>query len=1041
MAAAALGIAGQVAFGPIGAIVGTVVGSLVDQLFLFPLLFSEDTTIPGVGSIDVNYADEGTPGAFAYGSRNRIAAQVILASAPFSKSGSTGGGKRGEVTTITWLSDIVYAITFNPLQGIERVDFDSQIAYQASPNYVVSYTINFIDSHFFSVDSVVIWEDVSGGAGTLWTLRAWEASWENKKTGGINGGPQDAPGLALFAPGRDVVVTWSTAGNPPLIVGPGHSPWVGTESLKVVESRITGVSQLNGVANTRLSIDMMPWVRQLPVTSIGGGQTWGGVSGGFYQTGRYLNAPGSGPFGTAPPQIGGTEVPFQPIVPGPSPPASWTFSQQGNPFVVPQFSEDINTYPAGGPTQQNELYIQRKGGASRTPALPSISTIGVHKGNISSRGNRVPVATCFANEAYTRDSAGIPQGPERQMIYMLQRVLFDHAQLTSVLVDLSKIVTNEVVLGLNFTGDGEAARPLSQLLMYGDLKVADYAGALHFIERAQREVFPVPHEALDGRPFGSPLGRKIKLRNAEQIEKPRRVHLKFINADADLQDGDVIAVRDTVSGLGPAGQAASDDAVRQFKIDVAMTRATARQKASRLIRDAHEMQRAGSVRMPFYSPRGDRRRRHNQALQITETDVMRLDTNASMTGTLHQGQPFYLLVQRVDIGADLLCEYEILAMPDDPTSVPVSTLDPTEPENPENQIHQIEMAAQPAFALEVLDMGPLLDRHAREPGVYLAYARRGDGSSPNGTLVQGVGNGTTFEQLEPATAPSTIAVLIRGVRRHHVVGVIDWTNALDVETLAGDHDAPFATVTEAELYSGRNMLAWSTPSGRWEVLQYLRATDLSNPDGDGQSTSRRWRLEGLRRGLRGTDQLCALHERGDRIVALDPARLHFHPVDMATAGRRRTFAVLPAFRAWGLDPVTGVDLALRSSLPLAPANARAERQSNGDVVISGVRRARGTYRMLGTEPAPLVETTESYDFVLGSRTINGATLPLTYTAAMQASDGTTDAEWTGALYQRDAVRGRGDAAFVRPGAVASGWQDEDSTDTLTDEAGNRILLV
>jgi len=137
--------------------------------------------------------------------------------------------------------------------------------------------------------------------------------------------------------------------------------------------------------------------------------------------------------------------------------------------------------------------------------------------------------------------------------------------------------------------------------------------------------------------------------------------------------------------------------------------------------------------------------------------------------------------------------------------------------------------------------------------------------------------------------------------------------------------------------------------------------------------------------------------------------MHFHEFDTNLVGLTRRYMVAHSMA----DPSHSASVTVQgySSLSLPVTSLVAWRKSNGDIVFTWKRRTRARYRTFGTQSAPLMESTESYDVVIDlgtDRTINVTDAKTaTYTAAMQSTDSKSGLEITATVYQRDSIRGRG----------------------------------
>jgi hypothetical protein len=140
-----------------------------------------------------------------------------------------------------------------------------------------------------------------------------------------------------------------------------------------------------------------------------------------------------------------------------------------------------------------------------------------------------------------------------------------------------------------------------------------------------------------------------------------------------------------------------------------------------------------------------------------------------------------------------------------------------------------------------------------------------------------------------------------------------------------------------------------------ELVQFLRAEPIGNAT---------WRISGMLRGRGGTEPAAGLgHPAGtatifvdDRLVALDPLLVPSSAATrIAAIGTGDTDAVVA--------PLTNPGLSRR---PLCPVHPRITQQTDGAVVYSWTRRARGQWRWEDGVDVPLTEERESYVVGYGS---------------------------------------------------------------------------
>jgi hypothetical protein len=220
---------------------------------------------------------------------------------------------------------------------------------------------------------------------------------------------------------------------------------------------------------------------------------------------------------------------------------------------------------------------------------------------------------------------------------------------------------------------------------------------------------------------------------------------------------------------------------------------------------------------------------------------------------------------------------------------------------------------------------------------------------------------------------------------------------------AGDLDG----ATALEVLNGANHAALIGPDGQAEILQFRDATDL----GTG-----RYRLAGLLRGRRGTEDQIAARSAGDTFVLLDGTRFAFQALTTEASATRHHRAVT-VFDTIETAPATVTkSVRGRAERPYAPCHLRGSRDGGGSLTITWIRRTRlGGAWLDRTDEVPLGESGEAYEVEVlngsGSvvRTIAGLTSPLaTYTAAQQTADfGAPQASVSLRITQLSGLVGRG----------------------------------
>ncbi|MFN3259907.1 MAG: hypothetical protein ACE37J_05035, partial [Pikeienuella sp.] len=164
----------------------------------------------------------------------------------------------------------------------------------------------------------------------------------------------------------------------------------------------------------------------------------------------------------------------------------------------------------------------------------------------------------------------------------------------------------------------------------------------------------------------------------------------------------------------------------------------------------------------------------------------------------------------------------------------------------------------------------------------------------------------------------------------------------------------------AAVLNGANRAAVRSPSGEWEVLQFVGA-ELTGPD--------LWRLTGLLRGQAGTEPFIGdPTPAGATFVLLDGNQAELS-APSALRNSPRMLRLGPARRPYGHESYSTMEIFDRGARlrPYAPAHLRVVREiGTGDLKVSWIRRSRiGGDNWTDVEP-PLGEAREAYRIRIGS---------------------------------------------------------------------------
>lgn len=285
------------------------------------------------------------------------------------------------------------------------------------------------------------------------------------------------------------------------------------------------------------------------------------------------------------------------------------------------------------------------------------------------------------------------------------------------------------------------------------------------------------------------------------------------------------------------------------------------------------------------------------------------------------------------------------------TCVPLGLGGPILPASP-GRIARAADRAVGATRLIAFEAPPLTDELLSAPRLSVVAA--GGPGWRQAELAYSLDDGASWTALGPTALPGIIGV-VSAVTPGGGHSLIDRRGTFDIR-LAED----LADADDAALDAGAN-LAWVDG----ELLQFARARPLGD---------RRWRLSGLRRGLRGTEAMIGRAVPGAPFVLILPGSVRTVDVPIAMLGRPVRFLAHGLADAPEGVPATA-DVTGLSVLPPSPVGWRCRRATDGRVTIGWTRRSRIGWRWLDRVDAPLGEEVERYRIAIGDR-VEELTSPL-----------------------------------------------------------------
>lgn len=286
------------------------------------------------------------------------------------------------------------------------------------------------------------------------------------------------------------------------------------------------------------------------------------------------------------------------------------------------------------------------------------------------------------------------------------------------------------------------------------------------------------------------------------------------------------------------------------------------------------------------------------------------------------------------------------------------------------------VATTPPSEMLLMDIAPLRDSEATSPGHLVAATAASAGTWPGAAILRAAVADGDRSEVARVLERAVLGAALTALSANPPLWRVDRYGTLEVRVLG-----TLSSSTTAAMQADRtvNALAVETSDGGFEVIRFQTATLLST---DGEY--RIYRLSGLRRGRRGTEQLVGLHAVGDRVVLLRTAGIRnvaTEPVDLGVTRYYR--AVTLGRSAASASEQAFADNGARMK-PFAPTRVRME-VAGGRNRFTWRRRSRYLPRYGGPSGTlvPLGEASEAYDVELRDAS-----------DVLVASETVTEQEWS-----------------------------------------------
>jgi hypothetical protein len=520
-------------------------------------------------------------------------------------------------------------------------------------------------------------------------------------------------------------------------------------------------------------------------------------------------------------------------------------------------------------------------------------------------------------------------------------------------VDVTELTDS--VEGYKITRQASARQNIAQLQKAYFFDAVESDNVIKFKKRGAASAVTIPYEDLAAHEVGQTAPDGLSIVRTQEVDLPATLTVNYINVDADYQLGSESSRR----LVTPSEQQVSEE------LAIAMDKDKAAQIAEVLMYDAY----MGRCMHTFQTTK--------KYAKYEPTDIVTISSNNASYRVR--------IVKKDEEGAIIKWQ----AVQDD-AAVYTSNAVGSSPST-----SQALIAVPGITHAEYLDI-PILRDEDDNAGFYVAMTGYTD--NWHGASLFRSSDNITYGTVGSVFNNATIGACDTALGNWTGGNMFDESNTVDITLYYGT----LSSATRDEVLNGANVILIGN-----EIIQFRTAT---------LTGTLKYRLSGLLRGRRGTEQYMSTHAIGDRAVLLTVAGTlrpnegafalnavrYYKP---ASFGNSLTMTMEEAFTN------TGVGL-----MPLSPVHLAGGKQSNGDFIISWKRRTRVDGNWRDYVDAALGESSESYeiDIMNGStvvRTLTSTTNSVTYSSASQTSDwGSPQSTITVNVYQLSSVVGRGFAA-------------------------------
>ena len=496
------------------------------------------------------------------------------------------------------------------------------------------------------------------------------------------------------------------------------------------------------------------------------------------------------------------------------------------------------------------------------------------------------------------------------------------------------------------TSARDAITPLAGAFQFDAVEQDD---VLLFRQRAGAVVATIPYDDMIRE---DPDASVLQEQRAQDADLPRELTVRFLDVERGFEQN-AQSWRRPVSPTATVGANASVG----IDLPIPMTAGEAKAVARRLITGSwRERTRLSCAVGPRHA-------------RLVPTDPVTLTTRdgAAIRARILSTQLGANWVTRIEAVTEDAASYALTA----PAEGGAGWAAPTMP------VPYFARLILPDLAL-VDDADDLGQAGLREYALVAAY----DGQRFRGVVVHRSPDQASWDALGAVTTPVTWGSVSLAPAMPASPWTWDDTGVLEVQLADGEVDS----ATELEVLNGANRAALIDSDGRAEIIQFRDAEDV----GGG-----RYRLTGLLRGRRGTEDLIASRAAGDTFVLLDATRFLFQAQASEAASTRHHRAVTVFETVETAASTVTKTSRGRAERPYAPCAITGTRDGSQNLTIAWIRRTRvGGEWLDGTGTVPVSESSEAYevDMLNGPPAVTKTYFSSHGTPA-NAFDGSTTTEW------------------------------------------------